>query len=341
MTRHRTGPPRRLWPWAPLGDLLVVTLTTVAAVVFIALGVGPHVLGYRTLAMLSGSIRPTASPGDLLVVRPEPVSAVRIGQIITFIAPLPGSPVVSHRVVMVEHDAIGTVIHTRGDANAVDDAAQLRLKGDTAWHVVRVVPGLGRLVGALHQPGIRLVTVWLFPLWICLDALRLLRPRRPARRRPDHGVRRATPVRQDQGRVRQDQGRGRAAGSIVLRTVACAIILTLGLPSEAVAGFSTVPPPPSATYASSTLQPVSSPGGSCVRNGGPTATATVTWTASPSSFSTGYAVSWTGGSTGSATTTASPLTVPGLSKNANYVFTIVATYQNWTSTAQATPTISC
>ena len=90
MASHRIRPPRRRRRWSALRDLLVVPLSAAAAVAFITLGIGPHVLGYRTLTMLSGSMRPTASPGDLLVVRPEPLSAVRAGQILSFIAPQPG-----------------------------------------------------------------------------------------------------------------------------------------------------------------------------------------------------------------------------------------------------------
>jgi hypothetical protein len=36
----------------------------------------------------------------------------------------------------------------------------------------------------------------------------------------------------------------------------------------------------------------------------------------------------------------SPLTVNGLN-HTDYVFTIVATYRNWVSTAQSTGTVSC
>jgi hypothetical protein len=129
---------------------------------------------------------------------------------------------------------------------------------------------------------------------------------------------------------------------LLLLTPPCVLTLTLTEPpTPALAGFTKTPSAPSPTYATTTLQPASNPNGSCLRGGGPTATGTVTWTASPSPFTTGYTISWTGGSTGSTTATSSPLTVPGLTKNTDYLFTITATYNNWTSTAQTTPTISC
>jgi signal peptidase I len=338
-------PPSR---WAAVSVLLMGALAGVALATFLALAVGPHLFAYRTLTMLSGSMRPVAAPGDVLVMRPEPTAAVRAGQVLAFAAPLPGAPVISHRVVSVVHGDDGTVIRTRGDANVGEDPWRLRLTGDTAWHLVGVVPGVGRAVSLLHRPLIWLITVWLLPLWICLETLR---PRRPTPPRPPalpaHQRRAGRPsVGGSTARHRALKRSGRrypsAARTRLLLTVPCTIALTL-LPASpaAIASFTKTPAAPSATYATATLQPPTSPGGSCLRGGGPTATGTVTWTASASTFTTGYTVSWTGGSTGSTTTTSSPLTVPGLTKNSDYVFTVTATYNNWTSTSQATPTISC
>jgi signal peptidase I len=335
MTSHRAEGRRRSSLRALFGHLLLGTLASAAAVIFLVLAVGPHLLGYRTLTMLSGSMRPSASPGDLLIVRPEPTAAVHAGQVLSFTAPLPGAPVVSHRVVSVERDQSGTVIRTQGDANMAEDPWRLRLSGDTAWHLVAVVPAGGRLVAALHRPSVWLVTVWLLPLWICLDTIGLSQQRlRPLFTRLKRGKQ---PERHWLLRTfRRTQLRR------FLLTLPCAIIFTLILPSTtAVAGFTRAPSAPSATYATATLQPASAPGGSCLRGGGSTATATVTWTASPSAFTTGYTIAWTGGSTGNTTAASSPLTVPGLNKNSDYVFTITATYRNWTSTTQTTPTISC
>jgi hypothetical protein len=47
-----------------------------------------------------------------------------------------------------------------------------------------VVPLLGWLLGALHHPGVHLVTVWLIPGALCLEVLFRLW-RRPAPATPD------------------------------------------------------------------------------------------------------------------------------------------------------------
>jgi hypothetical protein len=109
----------------------------------------------------------------------------------------------------------------------------------------------------------------------------------------------------------------------------------------ALASFSTAASA-SATYSTSTLQPPSNVGASCLRGGpgggGPTSTATVTWTATTSPYATGYLISWTGGST---TASSSPATINGMTKNTDFTFTVQATYRNWTSTGATSGIANC
>ena len=98
----------------------------------------------------------------------------------------------------------------------------------------------------------------------------------------------------------------------------------------------------SATYSTSTLQPPSNVSASCLRGGpggqGPDSTATVTWTATTSTYATGYRISWTGGST---TASSSPVTISGMTKNTDFTFTVAATYKNWTSAGVASGIANC
>lgn len=159
--------------------LLTDALGLVAALGFLLLAVGPHLLGYRTAVMLTGSMRPTAAPGDLLVVRSEPVAALARGQVLTFTAPVAGSPTVTHRVVDAVTEDGGVEVVTRGDANPAADPWRLRLTGRRAWYVVGVVPGGGRPLALLHRSGVRLLCVLVLPALLCLELLRMLW-RRPA-----------------------------------------------------------------------------------------------------------------------------------------------------------------
>jgi signal peptidase I len=106
--------------------------------------------------VLTGSMRPGIQPGDLVLVTPEPVTAVRPGQILLFHPPGNGAPVV-HRVVSVSTLDGVPAVHTRGDANNVADPWNARLDGSRAWRVRAVVPHLGYLAVAEHHPGLRLL----------------------------------------------------------------------------------------------------------------------------------------------------------------------------------------
>ena len=58
--------------------------------------------------MLSGSMVPHFSHGDVIVVTPEPLQDVRVGQVITYPAPVQGHMIVTHGVVRVLKSACQT-----------------------------------------------------------------------------------------------------------------------------------------------------------------------------------------------------------------------------------------
>src|SRR3954465_3745595 len=115
-------------------------LIAVAASAFGLLALGPHVLDYRTMTMLTGSMSPVIDPGDVTIVTPLPVDDVAVGMVIAYHIPVDDHHVVSHRVIDVEHGADGSVtVRTKGDANAAADPWQARLRGDTTYQVRAVV----------------------------------------------------------------------------------------------------------------------------------------------------------------------------------------------------------
>lgn len=180
----RRAPGSRLVPPAlrRLPATVASAALALAVLALAVLAVGPHLLGYRTVAMLTGSMAPTVEAGDLLVLRPQPVERVRAGQLLTFTAPLPDAPVVTHRVVTVTRNASGTVVTTKGDANRAADPWHAALVGPTAWEGVAVVPHGGQAVGLLRTPVVRVLSVWVLPLWLCVGVLRRVWRRRPAGR---------------------------------------------------------------------------------------------------------------------------------------------------------------
>lgn len=156
-------------------------LVLVAAAAFLVfVGVGPHVAGYRVLTVLTGSMRPTASEGSLVVVRPVPLSAVRTGDVISYHSPVGDHSVVTHRVVAIEGEGTDSpTVVTKGDANDAPDPWRARLVGTTAWKVRAVVPHAGHVVRAFRSPVLRTATLRLAPLalaglWLAM----IWRPRR-------------------------------------------------------------------------------------------------------------------------------------------------------------------
>jgi len=134
-------------PW------LVRGLVALAVLTFALLAVGPHVLGYRTMTMLTGSMAPEINPGDVTIVTPIAVSEVTEGMVITYHRPIEDHSLVTHRVISVEQAADGTVtIQTKGDANEAADPWTATLDGDTAYQVRAVVPLLGHVIEALRAP---------------------------------------------------------------------------------------------------------------------------------------------------------------------------------------------
>ena len=155
--------------WADLALRLVLGA---ALAVFVLLALLPHLGLYRPETVLSGSMKPYFSPGDMILVTPEPSRDVRVGQVISYHIPVGDHHVQTHRVVQVLRRGEHPVVRTKGDANDARDPWTARLDGSTAWHVRLVVPKLGWVVTSLRDPLMRLLTVFVAPGLFALVALR-------------------------------------------------------------------------------------------------------------------------------------------------------------------------
>jgi len=129
-----------------------------------------------------------------------------------------------------------------------------------------------------------------------------------------------------------------------LVVAASAALVVLGCSLSAAPAFAlfrgTVTAAPT-TYTSAVLQPPASASATCVA-GMTTSTATVNWTASPPSVTTGYSITSTPVTTTKTTAAAGRTTTfTGLTKGGSYSFRVVATYRSWTSVARVTATVTC
>ena len=136
-----------------LGRWSVRGLLPVATLAFVVLAVGPHVLGYRTMTMLTGSMAPQIAPGDVVLSTPIDVHDVAVGMVISYHIPIDDHRVVTHRVVSVQNGRDGDVtVQTKGDANTAVDPWQATLQGDTAYRLRAVLPEVGHVIGWLREP---------------------------------------------------------------------------------------------------------------------------------------------------------------------------------------------
>lgn len=138
-------------------------LLGVGATAFAVLALLPHLGLYRSLTVLSGSMRPTFSPGDMVFVTPERASAVRVGQVITYSIPIGDHHVESHRVIRILRAGDNPIVVTKGDANQAPDPWAAELHGGVVWHERTHVPKLGLAILWLRSPLFHYLTVLLIP----------------------------------------------------------------------------------------------------------------------------------------------------------------------------------
>ncbi|WP_448611941.1 signal peptidase I [Geodermatophilus sp. URMC 60] len=160
-----------------VGRWSVRLLVAAAVAAFAVLAVGPHLLGYRTMTMLTASMSPGIDPGDVVVTTPLAVTDVTAGMVISYHIPIDDHRVVTHRVTAVEHGPDGSVtVQTKGDANDHVDPWSAVLQGDTAYQVRAVIPEIGHLITALRTPAVNHALVYGAPAllagWLLLSIWR-------------------------------------------------------------------------------------------------------------------------------------------------------------------------
>ena len=101
----------------------------------------PMPFGYGTAVVLSGSMEPTFSKDDLIIVKKK--DSFDIGDIVVYQS---NDSLVVHRVVYMD----GDMVVTKGDANNIEDASfdKIAIKGV----VIGCIPSLGVFVNAIKTP---------------------------------------------------------------------------------------------------------------------------------------------------------------------------------------------
>ncbi len=129
--------------WDILANLLVVLIVVLALLL-----VGARLVGLNVYTVLSGSMEPTYSVGDLLYVKKVAPQSIRVGDPITFVLN-EDLVVATHRV--VEIDDANSCFYTKGDANEVEDASPVHYY-NMIGKPIFAVPLLGYVSNWVQNP---------------------------------------------------------------------------------------------------------------------------------------------------------------------------------------------
>lgn len=133
--------------------VIAVALVVLLRATFTPSGDVPTFFGFGVMRTLTGSMEPTIPVHSLVVVQEVDPTELQEGDIITFRATngaLEGA-LNTHRITAVDTSSGSPVFHTKGDANAVEDAdtvAVVNVVGRVVW----VSAGLGVIVSLLTNP---------------------------------------------------------------------------------------------------------------------------------------------------------------------------------------------
>lgn len=112
----------------------------------------PSLFGYSIVTVLSGSMEPEFSPGDMLLIKAQ--KDYEVGDIVTY---EDQSSYVTHRIIEEDQDSY----LTKGDANNAPDGKRIP-KENIYGAVHLVIPGVGNLVLFLKSPFGILVMIIIF-----------------------------------------------------------------------------------------------------------------------------------------------------------------------------------
>lgn len=129
----------------------------------------PRAFGYGTLAVLSGSMGPSAPTGSLVIGSWHRPMEIEVGDVV--LVRREGKAPVLHRVISRELRDGSPVVHLKGDANPAPDPESYTLP-DRVLRKERAIPLVGYAVAILRMPTAWLVLVVLPTIFLAASVLR-------------------------------------------------------------------------------------------------------------------------------------------------------------------------
>jgi signal peptidase I len=160
-----------MWRFMNKASKVTVGLLSVAAVAFAVAYAVLTVVGYKPVAVYSGSMQPSIPVGGLAVDRAIAARDVRVGDVITFSDPYVKGRLVTHRVIGILQTPHGLAYRTKGDANSARDPWTIRLTGQVG-RVSFTVPVAGYVLYYAHTREVRGALICVVSLFLLFGMLR-------------------------------------------------------------------------------------------------------------------------------------------------------------------------
>lgn len=135
-----------------LMTIIMIILVLLAGIMFV-----PRLLGYQSLAVLSGSMEPEISVGSIVYTKETDPTSLQVGDIITY--RLSADTMVTHRIAEINTE--DQTVVTKGDANDIVDGSPVAysdIVGKVAFHLpwigyisiyIKTPIGIGVICGVL------------------------------------------------------------------------------------------------------------------------------------------------------------------------------------------------
>lgn len=153
--------------------VLIVNLTLIVKS-YVNTAEVPSIGGHAPLIVLTDSMLPEISSGDLIVIRQTDPAEIKEGDVIAFFDPAGnGSSVVTHRVVELVEEGGVTKWRTRGDNNNTEDRALVPFENLVGIYTGTRIAGAGNIAMFLQTtPGLIVCVVCPLILLVGYDVLR-------------------------------------------------------------------------------------------------------------------------------------------------------------------------
>lgn len=167
----------------------IITTAVVAVMVLCALFLmGSRLLGFRVFNIVSGSMEPVYSTGDLIYVKTADPQSIQVGDVITFVLN-EDLVVATHRVVRIDGEK--QHFYTKGDANDAEDGSPVHFNNVIGVPVFSI-PGLGYVSNFIQNPPGMYLTIAAVAVLIILAFA------------PDIGKKKTAPVDAENARLKAE-----------------------------------------------------------------------------------------------------------------------------------------